>query len=609
MIIKKLAPHEAQKIAAGEVVERPANIIKELVENSIDAGSTKIMIMVQDGGKQGITITDNGSGMSAEDARICFERHTTSKIVLFNELSQLTTFGFRGEALASVCSVSKVTLTTRTHDADYAVQLHIEGGKVIKEQPISHSVGTSIMITDLFYNVPVRKKFLKTTATEWNQISNLFKAFCLVYPQIHFTLEHNNTVVYNCPRTEEVLLRAAQIFDTAALKALRTIEKQEHSSCTITGVISTAHYHRYDRQGIYLFVNKRWIKNFELSRALLKGYANVLPPNTYPYAFLSITVDPLLVDINVHPKKEEVVFVHPRLIEQQITTAVKTTLEADLSRHLQRPVTLAAQEQHHSHQALWATRTTPASFASPFSLSPKRIDPIIKDQPIQVFTQPITPPQAYVPQQEPVHHEQQENYLPEPEQNPYVLVGQLHTTYLLIEHPDGMLLIDQHAAHERILYEQYRQQFEHPQAVQLLFPLSVQLCAQEITLLESYIPLLKQHGFEIELFDTQSIIVTATPIFAKNINMQELVREVIGWIKEGADIAPDDLFKRMTEKLRAQLACKTAIKAGDHLTHEKMEELLKTLVKTENRFSCPHGRPTHWLLTTHDIEKKFKRVA
>ncbi len=613
MVIKKLAPHEAQKIAAGEVVERPANIIKELVENSIDAGATHITISVQEGGKTGITITDNGSGMDRDDALICFERHTTSKITAFDDLHTLTTFGFRGEALASICSVSKTTITTKTTTAPHALQLHIHAGTLVKEQPTAHATGTTIAITDLFYNVPARKKFLKTSATEWNQTSTLFKAFCVAYPAIHFILEHNNQTLYNCPGVTNLLDRTAQMVEPYVTKHLCNLVPQTDKHATITGVITAPQYHRYDRQSIYLLVNNRWVKNYELSKAVLKGYANVLQPNTYPYAVINITIDPLLVDINVHPKKEEVVFLHPRIIEQQVTAAVKATLEQQLSHQLQRPVTLAqpTNNNHQSHRALWAPH-------QPFAQTLEQLPPVFFKQPLH--TDPVIPEQIHsnanaqhatpnIEQLPPAFTETQDSYLPVEEQSPYTLIGQFNTTYILVEHADGLMLIDQHAAHERILYEQYRQQFEHPETIHLLFPLTVTLSTDDRQLLVPHMALLEKHGFATDFLGDTTLLITATPVFAKTINMQELVYEIIGWIKESTDINPEDLFKKMTEKLRAQLACKAAIKAGDPLTQEKMQELLNTLTRTENRFSCPHGRPTQWLLSTRDIEKKFKRIT
>ncbi len=599
MIIKKLPAHEAQKIAAGEVVERPAHILKELLENSIDAGATKIVISVYDGGKAGITITDNGCGMEPEDARICFERHTTSKTTSFDDLSTLTTFGFRGEALASICSISKVSITTRTLNAPHALQIHLEGGTLVKEQPIAHAVGTSIAIKDIFYNVPVRKKFLKATTTEWNHISSLFKAFCGIYPHIHFILNHNDQLVLNCPPTSSILERAHQLFEEPVVRHLQPFSSST-PECILQGFISSAHYYRYDRQGMYIFVNNRWIKNYELARALLKGYANSLAPATYPCAFITITVDPSLVDINVHPKKEEIIFLHPRKIEQQLSCAVKETLEAHLSQQLKRPIALAQPEQqpyiHHAPQPF--IRPLPAM---PF-VHKQHHDPIIHElstpQPVQTIEQ-LPAPFAEI----------QETYLSKEEHTPYTLIGQLHKTYLIIEHPDGMLLIDQHAAHERILYENYKTKFNHDERVQLLFPLTLTLHTDEQEIIEPYLPLLEQHGFSTTFFAADTLVISATPVYAKSVNMQELIKEMIGWIKEEAALSSTDIFKKVTEKLRAQLACKAAVKAGDQLTEEKMQELLKTLAHTENRFSCPHGRPTHWLLPTRDIEKKFKRIV
>lgn len=334
--IKQLSSHEAQKIAAGEVVERPANIVKELVENSIDAGSTRISIYIEDGGKKLIRIVDNGYGMDAADAQICFDRHATSKITHVHELETINTFGFRGEALASIAAVSQITLITKEENNLEGTHITIEANNIINTNFIACPTGTDIHINNLFFNVPARKKFLKTTQTEWRAIQLLFNAFCFDYPDIHFTLFSDGKQVLNCPATHTIKNRALQLWENTMHKHFLDISV--NTEISVNGIISDHQQYRYDRSSIYFFVNKRWVKNHQLSSALLKGYDNVIPHGRYPIAAINITIPLHEVDINIHPRKEEVKFLHPRLVEQAIQNAIKTALERNTSHNLRKEI-------------------------------------------------------------------------------------------------------------------------------------------------------------------------------------------------------------------------------------------------------------------------------
>lgn len=585
MIIQKLPKHEAQKIAAGEVVERPANIVKELIENSLDAGATNVTIALEEGGKKLINISDNGNGMLREDARICFQRHTTSKLKSFDELESINTFGFRGEALASICSIAQVTLKTKHKDSTEGLQLTLEQGIIKQEQLIALQHGTAIAIENLFYNVPARKKFLKTTTTEWNHNAALFKAFCFSNLSVHFTLSHDGSVIYNCPPVKTIEERISQLFDTQVSSHTLALSPSAKKNVSISGAMTGPHYARYDRGGLFFFVNGRWVKNYKLATAVTKGYLNVLQPGKFPIAVINITVDPKTVDINIHPKKEEVQFLNPRIVEMAITESVKTTLEQHLSTQLKKTVTLAPQP-------------TFSSFTETYE-SPKRsIFPDLSTLPFP-STEPIQTP----PMQTPIETVTQQ----EVESYPYRLIGQFKNTYLLLEHPDGLFVIDQHAAHERVLYEQFSERFKNQETIALLFPQVITLSAQDFETLIPHLNIFVDHGIELEAFGEQQVTVKSTPVYAKHIDMIELIQEVLGTIRDTDTTDKDAFFKTITERLRAQMACKAAVKAGDVLSTEKIEQLLHDLNKTTNRFSCPHGRPTSWLLDTLSIEKKFKR--
>ncbi len=652
--IKQLSSHEAQKIAAGEVVDRPANIVKELVENSIDAGATRITIFVEDGGKQLIRIIDNGCGMDTADAQICFDRHATSKITRVDELESIDTFGFRGEALASIASVSKITLLTKEEKTLEGTQVIIEANAIISINSAACATGTDISVADLFFNVPARKKFLKTTATEWRAIQLLFNAFCFDYPHIHFLLFTEGKQVHNCPTSYDLKNRALQVFEPVAHKHMLEVAIVD-KEIAISGIISDHQHYRYDRSGIYLFVNKRWVKNQHLSSALIKGYANVIPNGRYPIAAISITVPANSVDINIHPRKEEVKFLHPRRVEQLLQQMVKAALEKNVSNHIGKDVMFKNPEvQTYARQnsdfkafdfdaflkrdaftsnlnqvdefvsfdklrtnGMGNTRANEEKNLSPFTNNDSEpfVLSLSKDT-NSLFSLDGIPNEALA---ELGQKDTNSNIIPFPTGSPtelvelglkgfpYKLIGQYNQTYLLIEQQDGLFLVDQHAAHERILYELFSQRFADVATMQLLFPHIITLSADDITTILPHLNIFTAHGIIIEQCAPDQLMVQSLPVHLKDQSLSDITQEVISWIVESASLDQESFKKTINHKLQAQMACKAAVKAGDTLTQEKMEQLLSDLDKTTNRFSCPHGRPTGWLLSLHDIEKKFRR--
>lgn len=611
--IKQLSNAEAQKIAAGEVVERPANVVKELIENALDAHATSISVYIKDGGKELIRIVDNGCGMSQEDAHLCFAHHATSKITSVDDLDSISTFGFRGEALSSICAVSKVTLITKETDAQHGTRLVLEQTQVIDESAVQAANGTDISIADLFYNVPARKKFLKTRDTEWRQILTLLHAFCLDYQSIHFKLYHDEKLVLNCPPVTDIMQRIAQLHEQQFTTHMIELQPKTSSGITISGALSNHHYYKYDRSSIFFFVNSRWVKNQKLGSALLKGYLNVLPAGRFPAAFIFITLDATHVDINIHPRKEEVQFLHPRMVEQLITQTAKEALERNLSAQFKKEVTIAP--------------APISSFAQPhYQAAPSFYNPLpfaAKQQPVVFFDHPPfrdTPEidlhvatkiddafaQAPQPAASDFVRPEEQKLAVSTEKN-YELIGQYHKTYLLLEKEEGLYVIDQHAAHERILYEQFSSRFDEVAQINLLFPQVISLSKDDLALLEPHLGIMQQNGIAVEIFGENQIVVNATPVHLKNVNLQELVHQMVGWITEVSHLEPVQFGKAINERLHAQMACKAAIKAGDILTGEQMHQLIDDLEKTNNRFTCPHGRPTGWLLSLYEIEKKFKR--
>lgn len=613
--IHKLSAHEAQKIAAGEVIERPANLLKELLENAIDAGSSKIAIYVKDAGKELVRVTDNGCGMSPEDAELCFEQYATSKITHVDQLQEICTFGFRGEALASIAAVGKVTLVTKEIHADEGTKIHVEQNMLVHKEPVPATVGTDITVRDIFYNVPARKKFLKKRETEWHQIRHLFFAVCLAHLDIDFKLYSEDALVYTCSATTSLHERWQQLFDHHMGKQMIAVEHQV-GSMKISGLISDHQVQRYDRNGIYLCVNSRWVNDASLTRAFIKGYQNVLQPARYPAGCLFIEVDPKEVDINIHPRKEEVQFMHPRVVEREMQQCITKGLEGRLSAQLNRSVTIAQPDP-------FAFKTAPAQQPSSFMqtksahVAPFNFDaflraPAFNDEfaerassyrePQEVF---VAAPAQAVSQPEPL--EEQKVFSQEVVQQQYELIGQYKKTYLLLEQEHGLFVIDQHAAHERILYEQFVAQHGRATKVQLLFPQIMHMSAEDILIANEHIDLFSRYGIDLEQFGPDSLNIHATPIHLKNVGVTDIVKQAIHDIRELQGLGAEQFENAMQKRLYADMACKAAVKAGDTLTREQMQQLLCDLEAVDNRFLCPHGRPTSFLLHHDEIKKKFKR--
>ncbi len=593
--IHQLPIHEAQKIAAGQVIERPANAVKELLENALDAAATHIVIHIENGGKRLIRVIDNGHGMDREDAQLCFEKHATSKIHSIDELPFLTSFGFRGEALATIAAVASVTLKTKELGMLEGTLVTIENGTT-HVTSTSCNQGTDITVENLFYNVPARAKFIKKRETETRHIIQTIKAMSLAYPHIHLELFIEKRQLLNCPPQEDIIGRYAQLWDTATAQHMMPIHTTNSTKgISISGAISTHQWFRYDRSGIFFLVNNRWVTNHHLGRALLKGYNNVIPHGHYPMAAIIIDINPALIDINCHPRKEEIIFANPRIVEQLMQDTIRSTLEKHVSKQIKKEVTFFQPSNITTSLAF-----TPASYTMAF---PDKA-PLL-DDPFQMSLPPAITPSfdanSQITQQEkeivPLQHQE----------SAYTIIGQLHKTYILLEKDDGLFMIDQHAAHERILYELFAPRFEKLPTINLMFPQLISCTPQELSLLAPHLPLLAEHGITTELFGKDQLIIQSTPVHLKDTSLKDIIMQLISWIKEYNTVNAQELNNILHNKLQAQMACKAAVKAGDVLTTEQMQELIDDLHTTANRFSCPHGRPTGWLISLADIERKFQR--
>ncbi len=596
--IKQLSAHEAQKIAAGEVVERPANVVKELLENALDAGATEISLHIEDGGKKLIQIVDNGYGMSKEDAHMSIKHHATSKITSVNDLEQVRTFGFRGEALSSIAAVSKMVLRTKEAEQEAGIALEIAESKVLKESIVASNTGTDIAIHDLFYNVPARKKFLKTKETEWRAIVQLFHAVCLSSQKVAFKLYHENRPIYTLPASSSLQERIKILFEPGLSKQSLSIEgREERMNLQVEGVISAPSYTRYDRSHIYVFVNNRWVKNHKLAQALIRGYQQMLQPNRYPAGFLHITLDTASVDINIHPRKEEVQFLHPRIIEELIQDAVQQALTKHQDKQL--------------GATLFKDLPAPKQPMVEEPRTPKPLQPtIFEKRPITSPVEPVSEPKDEAAFAQVLASAFEEKPVPEKLVEPslqYRLIGQCKLTYVIIETNEGMVFVDQHAAHERVIYERIKNNFQESAQIRLLFPQVITLSKQDKELFEPYIELLGTFGVEAQSMGEHELMITQTPVFLKNQSLDDCIKKAISALHEYQYLEKGELKKIIQERLHAQISCKAAIRAGDSLTSESMHSLIKDLYKTENKLTCPHGRPTIWQLTLPELEKKFKR--
>ena len=646
--IKILPQHEAIKIAAGEVVERPINIIKEVVENSIDAGATKITITIHQAGKLLIKITDNGCGMSPDDAKLSVAQHATSKINKVEDLETIATFGFRGEALASINSVSNVTITTKTEDAQTGTLLAWNFGKLIEESMQSHQTGTTLEIANLFDNIPARQKFLKKDETEWRAIVMLFQAFCLDYQSIHFQLYDEHKLHFNCPPATKIIDRAAQLFDANFHSKMINLAELTNNLCNVTGIISNQNYYRYDRNQIFIFVNSRWVKNVDLSKAIMRGYAGLLPPQKFPAAVIFITLPADQVDVNIHPKKEEVKFLHPKKIETVIVNSIKATLESSTSAQLkassaefrqsmQQPAPFSflqkqSYEKSNNNQEDFHASTNDTVFKeSNYTINSQTqqnnqsthtnvdVEPTYDNSSYAKATADatfFTPPAfaAHAFQAHVTENISAQKLVPQPMQNSMMqdhhevaIIGQYKTTYILFEKDNNLVFVDQHAAHERILYEQFKVNFCNIATIQLIFPEFIKLSAADIQTIIPYLSLLHDHGITAEIFSDTQLMIQATPVHLKNQLLQETVQQIISWIHESDETDATRISLLLNEKIHTKMACSAAIKAGEKLNMQQMQKLLDDLSKIEHRQSCPHGRPTFWVLPIDDVEKKFKR--
>lgn len=677
--IQLLSEHIANQIAAGEVVERPSSVVKELVENSVDAGSTRIDVTIEEGGLQLIRVSDNGSGMALEDCELAFQRHATSKIATSKDLFSIRTLGFRGEALPSIASVSRLECVTSSTNDGLGRKISIEGGTIRSVEETAASRGTEVSVRELFYNTPARLKYMKTIQTELGHISDYLYRLALAHPGIAFSLKHNSNLLLQTLGNGDLLQVIAGIYGTAIGKQMLPIQV-ESLDYTITGFVAKPEMTRANRGGISTIVNGRYVRNFALNQALLQGYHTLLPINRYPVAVLHIGMDPALVDVNVHPSKLEVRFSK----EAELTALIEAEVKRLFGRQVLIPQGMkpTAPKGAYVQEQLDLTRTvepaagtsssTPAaSSAIPTPLPDSTIQRIFVDSDRMVLPQVKEAVTSYRPEsvstsQPPAAEPQRSSTTSgasgasgtsysrrssSPSNNSYTFpaggnprsasiqqqrrtneafmdllpskqegeapmlpafprldpIGQMHGTYLVAQNEEGLFLIDQHAAHERINYEYYYERFGKPAEAsqELLVPITLEFTPSEAGIIAEKLSLFEQAGVYMEAFGGNTFLVRAHPHWFPSGEEKGIVEEMCEWVlseKKAVDIA------KLREKAAIMCSCKASIKANQGLSVLEMETLIDRLSGCRNPYTCPHGRPIVVSFTTYELEKMFKRV-
>jgi DNA mismatch repair protein MutL len=570
MAIQVLAPDVASQIAAGEVVERPASVVKELIENALDAGATQITIQCLSAGKKLIEVSDNGEGIVGEELPLAIHRHATSKIRSAQDLWRIKTLGFRGEALASISSIARLTITSRTRYGEMGYRLMVEGGSEAQIQAIGAPMGTTVRVENLFFNVPARLKFLKSDPTERHRIDAVVVDYALAFPQVQFQLIQEGRLSFSSSGNGERREILASLIGVEEARQLIEVNYEEADS-RISGLISPPGLTRSNRREIHLFVNRRPIQDSLLTSAVLQAYHTLLMVGRYPLVWLFIEIDPEKVDVNVHPTKAEVRFANPGHLFGSLQHVVRRTLVTNSS------LTAAT------------IGSVPPIWQPPFDEHQSALSEF--EQAAASMSSSVTHPEAELPalnQQIPLLR----------------WIGQVANTYIIAEGPDGLYLVDQHAAHERVLFERFLRQSQTTIASQkLLQPALLTLKQAQADLLEEHIPILNRLGFEIVPFGLNTFQIRALPSVFAGANGALAVRATIEDFEEN-----EEPLKRETEKrLIARICKRIAVKAGQSLSPEEQKALLRELENCQSPRTCPHGRPTMIHLSVDLLERQFGR--
>ena len=662
--IRILPETVANKIAAGEVVERPASVVKELLENALDAGARSIRIETESGGKRLIRVIDDGCGMNHDDALLAFERHATSKLRTADDLLSIATLGFRGEALPTIAAISRLLLETRDAEDGEGTRIEFAGGKLLGVKPVGIPVGTSISVADIFYAVPARRKFLKSETTELGHIASLVTHYALAYPERHFLLKTPSQEILNCSPVEKLADRVYQIFGRQSLDELTEIpateaalrgainepplEAEERAATLrVSGFTSRPEVQRSNRNGIYIFVNRRLVRDRLLLHAISEAYRNIVPPGVFPVVLLFLDMPYEEVDVNVHPAKIEVRFRHPQFVHDFTRDAIRQALS------VARPIP-GFPAARAAAAAATATRSAPANGGSTaFAAGAAAIDPASLSAAIPGSLP--GPPRAVIPtsfgdvaaaagfeltgaSDGPISQRLQfdptgaSDFSLGPQDSTAAVagdsfraaeapgalpsvediadlkpLGQVNSSFIVAVNGEGLWIIDQHVAHERVLFEQHLRARREGElgGQRLLVPLIVELNPRQLAIFEQIGEELRANGFEAELMGARSVAIQAAPAGIGSGDAERLLYEILdGIARENQAISIDSL----QAKIAASTSCHAAIKVNTPLDLAKMEWLLGELAKTEHPMSCPHGRPVVLRYSVREIERAFKRI-
>ena len=573
----------ANKIAAGEVVERCASVVKELVENSIDAKSSEIKIELIESGTSSIKVIDNGIGMDKEDAVMSFNRHATSKLKNEDDLFHINTLGFRGEALSSIASVSEVILKTCTNNI--GTEVKIDGGKIKSVEACESRKGTLIEVKNLFYNTPARLKHMKSLYTELASITDYVNKIALSYPEIKFTLINNGTVLLNTDGSGNLLKVIKAIYGLNITKKMMEVQGS-NNDYEITGYISKPEIHRSNRNAMITLVNGRVVKNLELNRTINDSYHSYKPDNRYPVVVLNIKTDPTLVDVNIHPTKMDVKFSKTEELLELVQKIIKDKLEnKTLIPHI-------TQQEEKIDNSFKESIYKPHNYEEQVLELDRVSEPTVSYEKEE--------PEDYIILEDEEETEEKKRL---PELYP---VGLVHGTYIICQNEEGMFLIDQHAAKERVNYEYYMKKLGNPNQIStpLLFPITIELSTSEFILIKGKLDVLRNMKFVVEEFGYQSLLVKEHPTWLPKDYVEDSIRKMIEIIiQEGKHFS----IEKFNEKIATMMSCKHAIKANQYVDMKEIEQLIFDLRKCDNPFNCPHGRPTTVFFTNYDLEKLFKR--
>ena len=583
--IKQLSVNLINQIAAGEVIERPFSVVKELVENSIDAGATKIEISISNECRN-IRIADNGSGIHPDDIELAFSKHATSKLTDENSLFNIQTLGFRGAALASIISIAKVTCTTRTKDFEYGTKVESQNS-IIKSSKIGCAQGTIMEVNDLFFNQPARLKFLKSAKTEFAYIQELIQAIALSHHKIAFILKNNNQNVITTTQNADLLTRITELYPSNIVNEIKEIYKTDDiTGIKITGYISVPSYTRSSKKSIYTFVNSRTVKCPVILKSIDMAYKNMMPQGRYPFIVLNLDINPSEIDVNAHPTKREIRYKNPNQIFNFVQSAISYALNATVKEQTPFPA---------KDEKIVDIKKASIPFSSQF----EETDDNAYIMPLNIYKKVDKPVEEEIKTQQ----TKMEITFSQPSNIEQVnIIGQFKNTYILVENDDNLEIIDQHIAQERYIYEQLRNQKEV--ASQLLIISDVlDIEPEDADILDNAKENLAKFGYKIEKISDKQIIFKKIPQILSEVKTQDILAELLKNLKASSDNQLDTI----EEKILITTSCKASVKAGEKLTLWQMEEIVKNLRRTKNPYTCPHGRPISHFIPHKEIASYFAR--